>query len=102
MRQPSLLGHLQFDSDKASLKTGLGMKETAERCGGGERSEIDGRTFALVNDVVIAIISGLHSFKRMDFRCRGLDLSMRADKRSCSRCCCCGATQAETQSWTFS
>lgn len=51
---------------------------------------MDGGTFALVNDVVILIISVLHSFGLMDFRCRGLDLSMLCDKLSCFRCSCCG------------
>lgn len=54
------------------------------------RREMDGCTFALVNDVVPLIISVLHSFGLMDFRCRGLDLSMLCDKLSCFRCSCCG------------
>lgn len=39
--------------------------------------------FTLVNDVVTSIISVLHSFGLMDFRCGGLDLSTLCDKLSC-------------------
>lgn len=88
--QPRLLEYLQSDSSKPSFKTTFSREETPERC----RREMDGCTFTLVNDVVIPIISVLHSIGLMDFRCGGLDLSMLGDKLSCLRCSFCATTPA--------
>lgn len=62
------------------------------------RREMDGYIFRLVNDVIIAIISVVHSFGQMDFRCGGLDLSMLCDKLGCFRCSCCGTAPAVSRS----
>lgn len=79
--QADLLEYLQFDSNKPSLKPRSSREETAERCRGAVERWMD--AFTLVNDVVTSIISVLHSFGLMDFRCRGLDLSTLCDKLSC-------------------
>lgn len=50
------------------------------------------------DDVVTPMISVLHSFGLMDFRCGGVDSSALCDKLSCLRCSCCGATPAVSRS----